>query len=60
MPRKPLDGRRLSCHWVGVPEPTLVVQLLQVGQVAQHSHAVKVRAGAAAWVLGQPEHPELW
>lgn len=37
-----------------VCEPTLVVQLLQVGQVTQHGHAVEVRAGAAARVLGQP------
>lgn len=38
--------------------PTLVVQLLQVGQVAQHGHAVEVGVGAAAWVLGQPQHPQ--
>lgn len=59
MPGKPLSGPHLSWQWVDVPEPTLVVQLLQVGQVTQHSHAVPVRAGATAWVLGQPEHPEV-
>lgn len=38
--------------------PTLVVQLLQVRQVAQDGHAVEVGVGAAARVLGQPQHPQ--
>lgn len=38
--------------------PTLVVQLLQVRQVAQDGHAVEVGVGTAARVLGQPQHPQ--
>lgn len=40
-------------------DPTLVVQLLQVRQVAQDGHAVEVGVGAAARVLGQPQHPQV-
>lgn len=40
------------------PKPTLVVELLQAGQVAQHGHAVAVRVGPAAGVLCQPQHPQ--
>ena len=42
----------------GPRAPTLVVQLLQVRQVAQDGHAVAVRADAAAGVLRQPEHAQ--
>lgn len=41
-----------------VPEPTLVVEFLQAGQVAQHGHAVAVRVRPAARVLCQPQHPQ--
>lgn len=40
------------------PKPTLVVEFLQAGQVAQHGHAVAVGVGPAAGVLCQPQHPQ--
>lgn len=40
------------------PKPTLVVELLEAGQVAQHGHAVAVRVGPTAGVLCQPQHPQ--
>lgn len=43
-----------------VRAPTLVVQLLQLRQGAQDSHAVEVGAGATAGVLGQPKHSQAW
>lgn len=47
---------RAALHWhCGGPwTPTLVVQLLQVRQIAKHRHAVEVWAGATARVLRQP------
>lgn len=53
--------------WTGGPgarapgegTPTLVVQPLQAGQVAQHRHAVAVGVGPAARVLGQPQHAQV-
>lgn len=43
----------------GEGTPTLVVQPLQAGQVAQHRHAVAVGVGPAARVLGQPQHAQV-
>lgn len=55
-PRKPqcsICNRRARLR-----APTLVVQLLQVRQVAQDGHAVEVGAGTTARVLCQPEHAQ--
>lgn len=55
-PRKPQCG--ICNRRARLRAPTLVVQLLQVRQVAQDGHAVEVGAGTTARVLCQPEHAQ--
>lgn len=52
-------GRGPGARAPGEGTPTLVVQPLQAGQVAQHRHAVAVGVGPAARVLGQPQHAQV-